>query len=408
MVFGINRFSDRKDIIIFIIGLLSLVKVRLLGTFGMSELLIFGLYFFTVNPFLWLKNRVVTKLFLATLLWTIGVFFSDRYNGVELVNSLKGFFNVFFLLLLIPFVYWALYDKPHRMLYFWTGNAISSLIAFYIQKSASMDEIGFEVWRTYAWYYPFIVLSGIFYYKGKILLSCIVIEGFAIWSLFNLSRNIFLTVTISICVILFIHRISKFDTVLKIIIYKQQSIKLLSILLIALLGISSTYEYLASNRILGERAYSKYYMQKHSKLGLASGRNDFIQSIYLISKKPIMGYGSYAKDNYRQLEDYYRANGLTYNTVKLRDKMLPGHSYLMGGWVYSGILGFIFWIYIIIQIIKYIREGILYDSRLVGINTLLTFAILWNIFFSPFADRLNFLFYITMVVLTLNSREKYA
>ena len=179
---------------------------------------------------------------------------------------------------------------------------------FYIQKSVNLDEIGFEVWRVYAWYYPFIVLSGILYYKGKTILSCIVIEGFAIWSLFNLSRNIFLTVTVSVCLIF--------------------------VLAIALLGISTTYEYLASNKILGERAYTKYYMQKHSKLGMASGRGDFIQSLYLVSQKPIMGYGSYAKDNNQLLEDYYKSNGMIYNSSKLHDKMLPGHSYLMGSWVY--------------------------------------------------------------------------
>ena len=128
MVFGINSFLNKKDILIFIIGLFSLIKIRVLGTFSISELLIFSLYFFSVNPFIWLKNKGMINLFLATLLWLAGVFLSDRYNGSNLIDSLKGFFNVFFLLLLIPFVYWALYDKPHRMLYFWIGNAISSLI----------------------------------------------------------------------------------------------------------------------------------------------------------------------------------------------------------------------------------------------------------------------------------------
>lgn len=407
MVFGINRFADKKDIVVFFVGLFSLIKVRVLGTFGISELLIFGLYFCYVNPFLWLKNKGVTRLFLAALLWLIGVFLSDRYNGTGMVDSLKGFFNVFFLLLLIPFVYWALYDKPRRMIYFWVGNAISALIGFYVQKSVNLNEIGFEVWRVYAWYYPFIVLSGILYYRGKVLLSCIVIEGFAIWSLFNMSRNIFLTVTISVCVLLFINSLSRYELTERINRYKLQSIKLFMVLGIAFIGISVTYEYLASNKILGERAYAKYYMQKHSKLGLASGRGDFLQSIYLVAKQPIMGYGSYAKENNRQLEDYYKSNGLIYNSLKRHDKMLPGHSYLMGGWVYAGVLGLLFWIYVLIIIIRYLREGILYDYKLQGINIFLTFVLLWNIFFSPFSDRLNFLFYIIMVVVMLNSKKNY-
>lgn len=408
MLEDLKKIFEKKNFFVFLIGLFSLIKIRVLGTFGISELLIFGLYFFYVNPFLWLKDKGVSRFFIVALLWLVGVFFSDRYNGTNMVDSLKGFFNVFFLLLLIPFVYWALYDKPHRMLYFWVGNAISGLIGFYVQKSVNLDEVGFGIWRVYAWHYPFIALSGILYYKRKILLSCAVIEGFAIWSLFNLSRNIFLTVTISVCVILFIYSLSNYKLTAKVYRYKQQSLKLLFMLGIALWGVSTTYEFLASNKVLGERAYTKYYMQKHSKLGLASGRSDFIQSVYLVSKNPIIGYGSYAKDNNRQLEDYYKSNGMLYNAVKLHEKMLPGHSYLMGGWVYAGILGLIFWIYIVILVIQYIREGILYNSELVGIATLLTFTMLWNIFFSPFQDRLNFLFYIIMVIITINSKKEYA
>lgn len=406
--FGTNNTPlSWKDILIFIIGLLSMIKVRILGTFGISELLCFGLYFCVANPFLWIKHKGVTHLFLVSFIWLVGVFISDRYNGNNINDSLKGFFNVFFLLSLIPFVYWALYDKLHRVIFFWAGNAISSLIGFYIFKSINLDEIGFDVWRVYAWHYPFIVIAGILYYKGKKFLSCIVAEGFAVWSLFHLSRNIFLTITIAICIILFIENIKENNLVERVNKFKHKSTNLLIILLIAFAGISSSYEYLASNKILGERAYTKYYMQKHSKYGIISGRGDFIESAYLVYKKPLVGYGSYARNNDKILNNYYKSNNISYNVAKLHDRMLPGHSYLMGSWVYAGILGFFFWVYVVIQIGKYLRDGLLYERQLVGLSALLTFATLWNIFFSPFADRLNFLFYIIMIILTLNSKDYY-
>lgn len=409
MTICIRRFADidGKDFLVFIIGLFSMIKVRILGTFGLSEIFIFVLYFFVANPFIWLKHRGVTNLFLMACLWLLGVFISDRYNGTSMEDSLKGFFNVFFLIGLIPFVYWALHDNPRRMLCFWIGNAISSLFAFYIQKSVDLNEFEFDVWRVYAWHYPFMIFSGVLFYKGKTLLACMLVEGFAIWSLFHMSRNVFLTITLSVCVILFIKYIAKENLQEHIEAFKRKLIGLFLVLSIAGIGIGLAYEYLASNRILGERAYAKYYMQKHSKLGLVSGRGDFFQSVYLVSKNPIFGYGSYARNTDGALDDYYISNGISYNRVELHDNMLPGHSYLMGSWLFAGILGALFWIYIIFLIGKFFRGALLYDKELIGINVLLTFAVLWNILFSPFANRLNFLFYIIMIILTLNQQSQY-
>ena len=39
-----NIFKDNKNFLIFVIGLLSLVKIRLLGTFGIGELVIFAIF----------------------------------------------------------------------------------------------------------------------------------------------------------------------------------------------------------------------------------------------------------------------------------------------------------------------------------------------------------------------------
>lgn len=407
MVYGIDKSYpiERKDILIFIIGLFSNVTVRVLGTFGISEILCFVSYFVIVNPFLWKKHEGVTKFFLFALLWLVGVFLSDRYNGTNLINSLKGAFNVIFLIGLMPFVYWALYDRVSRILYFLIGAGISSVLNFYFQKSVGLDEVGFDVWRVYGWASLFSALSGVLYYKGKTLLSCIVLEAFAIWSLFHLTRNIFITSTLSVCVILFLNSVNNNDIGIqdKIRLIKRKFLPLLIVLGIACLGIDFTYEYLSGNGILGERAYEKYYMQKNSKLGLASGRSDFLQSLNVVKDQPLFGYGSYAMDEDGIQEEFSKRFNLENHKHKHEKSRLPGHSYLLGGWVYAGILGFIFWLYVLKLIFKFLRNGLFYETKLVGINVILTFSMLWNIFFSPFGGRLKFLFYIIMVILMINT-----
>ena len=47
---------NTKDLFIFVIGLFSMIKIRLLGTFGVSELFVFVSYLF-INPFMVQENK---------------------------------------------------------------------------------------------------------------------------------------------------------------------------------------------------------------------------------------------------------------------------------------------------------------------------------------------------------------
>ena len=128
-------------------------------------------------------------------------------------------------------------------------------------------------------------------------------------------------------------------------------------------------------------------------------RSDAFQSLFLISNNPIIGYGSYAKDKNELIRQFDK------ETNRSKNDLLPGHSYILGAWVYSGILGALFWIYILYLIFVFIKDKILLDDKLIGINVLLSFQMLWNILFSPFADRLNFLFFITLAVIQINLKK---
>lgn len=386
---------SRKDWFVFIIGLFSMIKFRLLGTFALSEIIIFITYLFIGFRTEFTNNKRMNYLFFLAILWCVGVFISDRINDINLNDSLKGAFNVIFIILLIPFVYWMLEDRPQRMILFWIGNGLSSIFAFYFQRIDLYNEIDANIWRVYAFYPAAIALSGLLYYKGRVITSCLLIEMFAFWSLFNMSRNVFLSMTCGVCLILFINWIGKYS-VDRIEMYKKKSLSLLIVFGLSLIGISFTYEYLVKNKILGEPAYRKYIMQKYAKGGIASGRLDAFQSLYLISENPIIGYGSYAKDKEGLIRQFDKG------TNRDRNDYLPGHSYILGAWVYSGVLGAIFWMYILYLIFVFIKDKILIDSRLIGINALLTFQMIWNILFSPFANRLNFLFFIILIIVLID------
>lgn len=397
--------TKRKDKFIFFIGLLSLIKVRFLGTFAVAELIAFALLpFIPINQFV--ENKDMRRLLKYSFVWLAGVIIADLYNDSTIINSLKGSFNVVFLILLIPFLYWILYDKPQRIIYFYAGHAISSLLGFYIFKSYD-DEFAFDVWRTYAWYPVFSFLAGYLYFIGKKKYSYCVIELFAIWSLYHNSRNIFLSVTIANVLLLYCNIIQKNTFAETLMNYRQKIPALLVVLLIGGFIVDYSYEFAAANSYLGENAYQKYIMQKYSEIGLASGRADFFQSLEAIKNNPLFGYGSYALDEFGIHDRWLLDHG-----IKPSDNnqvlMMPGHSYLLGAWVYSGVLGAIFWFFIISVIYKTLRNGyVIKDSRLLGVVLFMLIQMIWNILFSPFADRMPFLIFIVLLILLNTNNIQY-
>lgn len=398
---------EKKDIFIFIIGLLSLIKFRILGTFGASELIIFASYFF-IDYSIARNNKQVRQMVLFAIVWLIGVFLSNLVNNTSTEDSLKGAFNVIFLILLFPFGYWALYDKPTRIMFFWAGVGVSSILGFRFQRMEMMNELSVDIWQVYAFKWIFLFLGGWFYYKGRRKLSYILLMAFGFWTMFHLSRNIFMLFSLVTAILLYIGKVDNSNFEYKFYRYKQGIARLLLVLCVAFIGITSVYESLASNGTLGEIAKGKYERQKNSKIGLASGRADFLSSLYAISKKPIFGYGSYAKDKNKLIEEFNDIMGLSSPTGMTTNKLrhVPAHSYMLGAWVNAGLLGFIFWVFILKKIFIYLRYHVLNEPRLLCLNLLLTSSMLWDIFFSPFSDRLSFAIY--MMTISILSAPDYS
>ena len=390
---------EKKDIIVFIIGLLAMVKVRILGTFAIAEIVVF-----VTTPFialsLYKNNKNVRQLLKYGILWLVGVLIADFVNGTPIQDALKGIFNVIFLLMLIPFVYWSLYDKPQRFMFYYAGFAISSLYNYFYQKIPDLEtDFEREVWLVYAVYPLFIFISGMLYYYDKKKISYFVTLVFGVWSLYNSSRNIFLCQSLAVVILLYIDKIHASTFYDKIILYKKRIFQLVIMLLLGFVVIVNIYETMAANGTLGERVYEKYIAQKYSKDGLASGRADAFQSLYAISLNPLFGYGSYAKDKEGIIKEYNNKRNIIVSS-KEDEEMLPGHSYILGAWVYAGICGFIFFAFVLKFILMCISKGVLlYNQQLTGICMYILVSMVWNILFSPFADRINFIYFIIFLMI---------
>jgi hypothetical protein len=119
---------------------------------------------------------------------------------------------------------------------------------------------------------------------------------------------------------------------------------------------------------------------------LLLARNESVIALDAIYEKPILGHGSWANPSHlrrlyllKMLEIYGAAA-----PKRLIQDILPVHSVLLGAWVFSGLAGFVFWVYVIIRTYQL-------SNRLLMIGSLPMIAIAvvylpyfsWHVLFSP-------------------------
>lgn len=393
----------RKDYFIFLCGLVGTFSLRVLGTFYIIEIIAFLSYIFIP----WrrsFKNPRMRKVIMMAFLWLLGAMIADWVNHTPSVELLKGWFNIIFFIGLLPFTYWALEDKPSRWIWYVAGNGLSSLLSFYFVRGAQFEGGAYEIWQLYAWG-PFVVaIAALLFYKGWHKIAMITYLGWAVYALYGGSRNTFLNISLAVCIMYMIEKLKSNSLDAQVHRFRSSIVRIFLALFIGALVVDNVYENLASSGALGENAYYKYMTQKSADGGiLKGGRGETFMGIELIKENPILGYGSFATYNgandfsadLRQLLNNY------YDDVDVDVDYLPAHSHVVGYWVYHGILGGMFWIYILLLMWQMFRTGaFMYEPKLIGHCVYYSAAILWAILFSPFGQRAPMAFYIAFLIVT--------
>ena len=235
----------KKDLFVFFVGLMAVFKIRIFGTFYGSEILAYMSYLF-IDWTKYRQNRKVVTLIKMAFVWLVGVILSDVYNSTPTVDALKGAFNVIFLIMLIPFVYWMIKDKPSRLLYYAWGYGIARILLFHYGgglEAARESLADMAIWRVYFYFAVAIAVAGWLYYIGKHIYAYILMMAFAVWSLSCVSRNIFLSMSVAVAVLYYIDRISLASPVDTMRIFRKKILGLFLTLGVALLCVNYTYEY---------------------------------------------------------------------------------------------------------------------------------------------------------------------
>ena len=159
------------------------------------------------------------------------------------------------------------------------------------------------------------------------------------------------------------------------------------LVIVAAISFMKSYEYAAENYWLGKRAKDLVGIQSGSFGVLLGGRVGVYSAAQAIMDSPLIGHGSWAKNPYYidvliDLEKF----GYTIGSLKklYRSGIIPSHSYLLGSWVESGILGAVFWGWVLILTAKTLFYQYNIKDPLNPLIAFIGISFIWDIVFSPF------------------------
>ena len=197
---------------------------------------------------------------------------------------------------------------------------------------------------------------------------------------------------------------------------------LVFVAVVGVLAVKTAYQVSAENGLLGEMNREKYERQTKgdkSVMGLLmGGRMDSFCGLIACIDKPIVGFGPWAMDDgrytgeflskYADEEDYQ--NFIELELYKQRYgitgvSLIPCHSFITEFWLWYGIFGLIFWLYVVYVLLRYLKQDCyavphMYMWLACGIP-----AYLWNVFFSPFGNRTGTILFVVAILMVRAVRK---
>lgn len=170
------------------------------------------------------------------------------------------------------------------------------------------------------------------------------------------------------------------------------------------------YAYAAESEWLSERATSRFEAQvEDAEVPLViAGRSEALVYFEAILDSVLIGHGSWPENSYyaEKLVDERYEHGLSTNRAKPKDASVPIHSHFFGGWIEAGLVGGIYWAYIVVLIVKSLLRSSFGISHMRPLYLYGAVLLLWDVFFSPFSGfrRLETAFLIVIVLRSLLQR----
>lgn len=389
-----SLWSERRIyVLLFALGLSTLVKFRLVGEIFLSDILLIAFFPFAILRARNAPWRYALPIFFVGLLWLLSAMLSDIIRQSPFENYARGWAKIVFFMIAFASLLVLTKTRVDRLMAYFAGLAACGLVS--VTFFPDEFQRG-EPWK-FGYSLPLGMLAVIF---GSLPLArrrfgfLRPVGSPAVLAAMNLIFNF----RSNYAVLVATAGITALTSVATAIAPRRKIVTPVLvvglILLAGLAGWGSTavYSNLAGSGALGDKARQKYEMQTRGDIGvLLGGRSESLVSLQAISESPFIGHGSWAVDrSYVALRVLMlRQHGILTNGT-ITSELIPSHSYLFGAWVESGVLGAIFWL--VVSIYAVIALFCLIDirSNATPFVAYLLIQLLWSIPFSPFGADVRF------------------
>ena len=372
----------KSFVLLFLLGLSTIIKIELIGILTLSELILLF-----ISPFVIIKalkfnlsNEFSRKVLLFGLLYLLSLIGTDLLRGTSTFDLQRGWSKVGILLFnFVLLTYLSKLNIKNFSWYFW-GSGFGALI-----NTIFLDKVYGDLWK-YGMGPSVSVLGslGIGSLGMSPIFGGLIFLSLGMFHLLMNARSLagftILSAFLFLIPVTYLNRINPLHIL---------NLRIVLPMFLGLSAIYYLYDYGAPAGWFGEESKEKYLVQTSNNQNiLIGGRSESSSSIEAILDSPIIGHGSWAKnDKYILL--FLKAQGVDPSSgagrAMLETKLIPTHSHLLGAWVEAGFLGFLFWLFAA----RLAVYGIFCSLRLSGIpNKLFILFILilflWDLAFSPF------------------------
>ena len=401
---------ERKGYLWFFLGLGS--RLQVVASLSITEIIVLA-----AAPFIFFKNYERMKhdgimpFFWLSLGVVIGCIIASISNNTHPQGVLRGLAVTCIISCSIIFSHWILRQDPMGFKWYILAIPLSALISTFVFKTEmemathglSSEEImsGSTYWitrlkplvlaPTEGWYLQMPMLVNV--------LAPVLMAVFSILSSVS-GRSAALT-SLSFAMMVIIG--GKTSTSMSRI---SRHFGWLCVLGLVFVGcVYWGYKTAASTGLLGEAARMKYERQTHGGQGgigrlLLGGRGDSFIGLLACRDKPIVGWGPWAIDKNGYTEEFLEKYGTQedietlYKSMWLQSynsgtnmRLISCHAYVTEFWCWYGIMGLIFWVYVIFTYLRYLRQDVAVVPNWFGWLACSIPGMFWGIFFSPLTDR---------------------
>lgn len=408
---------DKSGLLLFLIGLFSMTQVRLVGSIGISELVIFVLapFVFVADYQILRRDGFLPTLWLA-LLVCAGCCVSSFCNQSSLPVFLRGFASPYSIFAIVVVLHRVLRKNLNGLKWLFLGGCLSFVVCTFVfhtgteavdaeryggGAAAIMESSIFLIGRLSG--FLMAPIAG-WYFQTPLpysVLTPIIWSGYCLFSTVSGRSAALGTMVTALILLVGKKRRSQMSRI------RRHFVPFLLAVLVAGLAFKGFYRTAAMHGWLGEEALKKYESQTKGRTSalalLMGGRSEAFVGLFACLDRPIVGHGPWALDTndycvdflakYGQPEDYDKFVQSTLSDQRMgisrRTRLIPAHSHIIGFWLWYGIFGLLFWLYVLKLVYDWCRHSSSAIPQWYGYFAVSIPSFLWGVFFSPFGSRVQ-------------------